>query len=513
MEELLVKIENAGAKAGTGGSNGGSSGSDEQPKSFFNKMGGAVKTGLKGAGIQFGVASLLKQSQLFTSFAGSIFQIVGGMVDLMLAPLMPIFIPVLKFLAKMMPGVQTTSKWIADKILTISESIGSFWKDNTPSWMQGGDGTQIAQVLGGVVTALVFTKFTGVWKLAKWFGGVQVGQKVATTAGKAAAKSSTKTISSVIRGKIGDFIKYLGSGFKALMFKIPGVESLVKGIGKLKILITSWASSAIKNVKSSLKNAVKGIGEHIFKGSSKVTSWLGKKFMAPFKWVGDKVGGLLKGPFTRMKNIFNTIGKFINRGPIKTVTTWLGKIMGNVLKFLKSGPKNILTGIAKVLLKVLATPFTLLAKALNKIPGLGGLAKGVSKIFSGGAGALLGKIGGKAGLKAAGMSIPGVGAAIGLAAGAYETQRMVRKYGFNAKTVGAGLAYTTAQTAAGAAGGPVGIAAAIAGEVALHQFENRVLKVEVTGPDEQAKVSAQTQDGKNQAMQQTAIASDYAYTG
>ena len=94
MEDLLIKIEKAGAAAGAGQEDG--NGKDEQPKSFFNKMGGAVKSGLKGAGIQFGVASLLKQSQLFTGFIGSIFQIVGGMIDLMLAPLMPIFIPVLK---------------------------------------------------------------------------------------------------------------------------------------------------------------------------------------------------------------------------------------------------------------------------------------------------------------------------------------------------------------------------------------------------------------------------------
>ena len=112
-------------------------------------------------------------------------------------------------------------------------------------------------------------------------------------------------------------------------------------------------------------------------------------------------------------------------------------------------------------------------------------------------------------LKAAAMSIPGVSAAIGLGIGVYESQRMVREYGFNAKTVGAGLAYTATQTAAGVAGGPVGIAAAIAGEVALSQFENRVLKVEQTGPDEQAKISMKTAAGKEQSMNASFQASDY----
>ena len=46
----------------------------------------------KQMGIEVSLKSMLKQSQIFTSYVGSLFQIFGAMVDVMLAPLMPILI-------------------------------------------------------------------------------------------------------------------------------------------------------------------------------------------------------------------------------------------------------------------------------------------------------------------------------------------------------------------------------------------------------------------------------------
>jgi hypothetical protein len=575
MEELLVKIENAGSAAGAG-ANGKDGKPEEQPKSFFNKMKGATTGALKSAGIQFTVASLLKQSQLFTSFAGSIFQIIGGMVDLMLAPLMPIFIPVLKFLAKMMPGVQATSKWIADKLLEIGSTMVGWWKENAPSWLQGGDGTQIAQVLGGVITALAFTKFTGIWKLGKWFLGLKVGQEAVEAGVKTAAKTAVtqggKTIGQHIKSGIWRFIKWLGSGFKALLYKIPGVGSLVELVGKAGIMLKSfkdtvittlyvWYDDSLKFFKKlpniiaeKLGNGVRAVGTffknlvtNIFNNPlmKTVGTWIKNvvKNLAAHFFTGTRealakawkpVHTFLRGPIGVVTGLFSKVWGFL-KGPISTMgdfaQKWIGKagkFADDALVFIKGLPQMLMEKAGKVLEAVLKKPFEIIQK-LADLPifkGIKGAVDGLKGMFksSGAVGKLLGaakgsvgksvaKIGGKAGLQAAGMSIPIFGSAIGLAAGIYETQRLGRKYGWNAKTMGAGLAYTAVQTGAGFAGTGVGIAAAIAGEVALNQFENRVLKVEVTGPDAQTKISAQTQDGKDQAIAQTAQASDYAYTG
>ena len=542
MEELIVKIENAGAAAGANSQNQPSKDAPVPPKSFFNKMKGSVEGGMKKSGVSFGVGALLKQSQLFTGFLGSIFQIVGGMIDLMLAPLMPIFIPVLKFLAKMMPGVRITATAIANKLIEIGTSITGWWKENAPSWLQGGDGTQIAQVAGGVFTALMFAKFTGLWKFGKWFLNIKVGQEALEAgvkgAAKTAAKEGAKTIGGSIKSGIWRFIKYLGSGFKALMFKIPGVQSLVGLATKTSIMLKSfkdtvittlyvWMDDSIKFFKS----AATDIGRHFLTGTREMVKSIWAKFTGPLSKLTGPLGILktkimdflpkITGPFAALKE---KIMGFL-KGPISKVGdlgNFLQKRINSIWTFIKGAPQALIERVGKVIQAVMKKPFEIIQKIADKFPGLGKLAKGitgiftkggaVSKIIGAGKGAVgksVAKIGGKAGLQAAGMSIPIFGSAIGLAAGIYETQRMGRKYGWNAKTIGAGLAYTAVQTGAGFAGTGVGIAAAIAGEVALNQFENRVLKVEMVGADQQTQLSMRNKNAADQAMDISRMASDY----
>lgn len=94
---------------------------DTKPKGKMDMMksgGNMIKKGMKGAGISMGVSSLLKQSQIFTGFLGSMFQILGGLVDVLLAPLMPILIPFLQFAAKLIPIVAKVAQfWIGDVIV------------------------------------------------------------------------------------------------------------------------------------------------------------------------------------------------------------------------------------------------------------------------------------------------------------------------------------------------------------------------------------------------------------
>jgi len=90
-----------------------------QGKSNMLKQGSKmIKSGMKSAGISFGLSSLLKQSQIFTGFLGSVFQIVGGMVDVLLAPLMPLFIPILQLLAKSIPIISKVANFIIGGLVT-----------------------------------------------------------------------------------------------------------------------------------------------------------------------------------------------------------------------------------------------------------------------------------------------------------------------------------------------------------------------------------------------------------
>ena len=69
-----------------------------QTQPFFRRL-------MKSTGIQFNLASILKQSQIFTGTIGSVFQIIGALVDVILAPFLPILVPAIRLLGRMIPHI------------------------------------------------------------------------------------------------------------------------------------------------------------------------------------------------------------------------------------------------------------------------------------------------------------------------------------------------------------------------------------------------------------------------
>ena len=69
---------------------------------------------LKTMGIQMGIAGILKQSQIFTSTLGSLFQILGAFVDIMLAPWIPVIVPGLRKLADQVPRMRVAAQKFFD---------------------------------------------------------------------------------------------------------------------------------------------------------------------------------------------------------------------------------------------------------------------------------------------------------------------------------------------------------------------------------------------------------------
>ena len=80
----------------------------------------------KGAGmmgISLSVSSLLRQSQLFTGLVGALFQVLGGFVDVILAPFMPYLFKVVSMLAQQIPTIrkwaQKVHDWLANNVFPI----------------------------------------------------------------------------------------------------------------------------------------------------------------------------------------------------------------------------------------------------------------------------------------------------------------------------------------------------------------------------------------------------------
>jgi hypothetical protein len=84
-------------------------------------------------GIQFSMASILKQSQIFTGALGTIFQILGAFVDVMLAPFMPLFVRLIKRMVSWIPLIQEkaeeAAKWLENAWFTNEGDVGAFLRD------------------------------------------------------------------------------------------------------------------------------------------------------------------------------------------------------------------------------------------------------------------------------------------------------------------------------------------------------------------------------------------------
>ena len=147
----------SGAIAGGGSMGGGGiAGEDDGMKSEFEKNRKAIKEHTSGffkkIGIDLTWKSMLKQSQIFTSTLGSFFSIVGGFIDIVLTPFIPIIIPVIKLVAKLMPTAMTIAKWVGKGVDFVVKWVGKFFtglNNLTGGWLG-----KIMKPIGSIILML-----------------------------------------------------------------------------------------------------------------------------------------------------------------------------------------------------------------------------------------------------------------------------------------------------------------------------------------------------------------------
>ena len=86
--------------SGDGGVDADRTRKTDEKNMFANLLQTSKKSLQTNLGIQLSVAAVLKQSQIFTGFIGSLFQILGAFVDVALMSVFPILKSSLKFLMK-----------------------------------------------------------------------------------------------------------------------------------------------------------------------------------------------------------------------------------------------------------------------------------------------------------------------------------------------------------------------------------------------------------------------------
>lgn len=262
-------------------------------------------TGLKGfmgrlgktLGIQVGLSSILKQSQIFTGTIGSIFQIFGALVDVILAPFLPIIVPAIRFLAGLIPVIHTTIQGIFNWIKEKLPSKESF-NNTLDGWG------------GKVIDSMFFLPEGMREKMKDWWENTDHLAWM--------KKAAIGTLMLLAFKKFG-FFRNIG----AILTKIPIVGPMLKALGTG---ITTAIGSVLRAINP--LNAMK-----VIPGKGIATSG------------GSHIAGKIGGMFGALKNVAGKAGGKLGLGKVANVAGGaLGKMGGaSMLGKLIPGVGGIIT--------------------------------------------------------------------------------------------------------------------------------------------------------------------------
>ena len=381
-------------------------------KKMNDKLGGAKKFFSKNLGIQFGLSSILKQSQVFTSFIGTIFQLVGALVDVILAPLLPLFFPLVRMLASAIPQAQKFGEWLGAKLVGWFDGIRAWYQSIKPlidekvkefkdAW--AGGWTEVAKLIWDWTWQGLQWAWTKLWTV----GLPWVWEKIKGLG--AWAWEQFKQFGTDTKAKIITFGLYLWhtvyTKFKGWVAWFKNLTPEAKALFKAQVLkVTKLILNApfkvfgfgLKIAGFLLKMLLPGIG-HILVGITKVGGFIVKGIMKAavgiikfaFKWIFKGIGFLVSRSVAA--------GKGVLAGLLKRVTDALSG-----MKFFGGAFKKL--GGALGYLKVAA-------KASKAIPVLGAVATvgfGIAETVQN-----TQKYGWKAGLATAGKTALAAGLAAG----------------------------------------------------------------------------------------------------
>ena len=292
----------------------------------------SAKTGkfslAKAIGMNFTLGSILKQSQIFASVAGSIFQIMGALIDVILAPFVPLIVPWIRKLAEAVPAAAEKARefqqWLVN---TAWPYVVSIWK-RLPEWLREGVSKPLKYIIGtylvlkftgllNIVTGLLFMGFgTANKTLAAilWVAGAQLKiAKVGAIWGKAAGAGSMGAILAGISLSLVTFLAVIvGIGVVlALLWKWLGKETAEGNMG-MRTRMTPSPFQTDPNTASPLADGIGAIWGAISNALLKYgpdTTWQASVGNTISGWIESAMRGLFQNPFSDNKTDNRNLGE------------------------------------------------------------------------------------------------------------------------------------------------------------------------------------------------------------
>jgi len=255
-----------GPKGGTSSPSGDKS-SDDKKKDEKQK-----DTSLKKLiGIDVSIAAMLKQSQIFTGFLGSVFQLIGMLVDVILAPLAPYLFKLVEVVASWIPKVGTGMQTLVDYLKRLFDKTVE-WVDSWSSVSVGaGDlvkkGFQLVSIQGmaaliGEQFAIKFSNIGKGWTFTDLFEKADIKQQAIIKHITAAFGEEAKGIKGAVGGIFRAVFKSLTAGWGRKLMTI--VKTFAKGakvLGTIGMII--GIAFEINDIINSFKEG--NVGEAVVK--------------------------------------------------------------------------------------------------------------------------------------------------------------------------------------------------------------------------------------------------------
>ena len=219
-------------------------------------------------GIQFTLSVLLKSSQIFTNTLGALFTILGGFIDLTLAPLMPLFASVLQYLAGMFPAynrfIQSTMSRAASGIMNIVDILTQIF-GTIVGFFRGGSGEGRGGGGGGTLSLATGLEGMGAALAGRGLAGALIPSQALTN-------TYISSISSGITGKLAAFLKT--GGLVGLVFQAIDITRTFEESGALaglqnaaRLIISALVAGAFTVAGTALGGPGLGLASGVVAGT------------------------------------------------------------------------------------------------------------------------------------------------------------------------------------------------------------------------------------------------------
>ena len=343
--EIRTIADATGSAAAQPQGGGGNKKQEAYLKSMAKNSGKSLSATL---GIKFGAASILKQSQVFTGFIGSIFQLFGAMVDVILAPFLPVLIPGIRKLAETIPYIREYSQKIFD---FLDRTVFEFLR-NLIGGIPDGIKSKVVPILAAAIVGGFFLRITGLWgpffKLVSWF--------------------MAKPIWAGLKLAMPRVLGFFGS----ILGRIPGVSALTKlvtapfknlgtrlGVYWIDFISGKWFKPYLKWIMNRTMSIIKPILAPIGRIASRILNGIWGKIGAKM------IGGIVTGADGLIARALGAA--------VQSIDNIFKPVIGPAIKFF--GSKGFLAKAAAKIVPRLGTMAKVVGSGAKAIPVLGAVAE------------------------------------------------------------------------------------------------------------------------------------------